>query len=150
MDKFIKDLKDFKKKLKKDLPKIEKEVAKSLVDKIKKRMEDGLGVDKEFGEPTPYKKLKKSTIKSRQRNKKLSPLTSPEKSNQIETGRMYKQLKSKKINKEQHIGFFGDRAEVAEYQEEGGRITLNISEEESQDIDKIIDLHVDKIFNESF
>jgi len=150
MDEFIADLKKFKQNLKEKEIEIKKTVSENITKRIADRMEEGLGTETWGVSSKPYKELKKSTIESRKKNPKLSSKTSPETSNQIETGKMHSQLKSKKKGKDYETGFFGDRAKIAKTQEEKGRATLFLNDEDLDLIDKIIEEQVDEAFKKSF
>jgi hypothetical protein len=120
---------DIEQEITKALPKI----GETLKFKIIKRVQEGDGVDELGGSRVPFKALKSSTIKSRQKKQakgKLSNNTKPDKSNQTETGHMVEDMQVSTNGMKINISPPNDRVEVAQYNEKNGRVAFNISEDE--------------------
>ncbi len=146
----VSDLKLLQKKLEtviaRELPKIGEDLKEQVVERI----QDGYGVSKDGGKKAKFNKLKDSTIKSREYKKKkgkLSDNTSPEISNQTETGRMVEDMvvKTSKKGLELTLKPPKDREEVAEHNVQKGRIAYNISGEELKELNNTIQDLADKV-----
>ena len=104
---------------------------------IKKRTRDGRGLAKPGGVPRPLKKLSKNYIKQRRRMR-LSPFTSPTKSNLTRSGRMLASLRTtiqgnRVVVKPTGVSREGIKNEkIAEYVADQGRPFLNLSALETQ------------------
>lgn len=147
-DKFIKDLEKGLTEIidKRQLHKMGTRVK----DAIKERMREGFSVDAQ-GNMKPYKPLAQKTIDKRRKNAQLSSLTSPQTSNQIETGKMYDSIRTYSSTGEVFIGIAesNDRSEVAEYQDEA-RPTFNLSKEEQDLVQEIMEELAEKILKKIF
>lgn len=151
LDSFINDfVDDFKKQVRKEM----KPLSSKLLQGIKDRTVAGVGVDDNLDKN--FKPLKKTTIasrKSKQKNGKLSSLTSPETSNQIDTGRMVMGTKAKVQDKDNELSIIiyppVERMDVAEYQEKMGRTYLDIGPDMEDFIEEQISNIADKAINKA-
>lgn len=129
-----KRLKNIPNMINKRLKKTWEGLSEPLVHSIKQRMEDGKGQTSQTGgKSRMYKKLKPSTIKGRRKLEeegKLSDRTLPGLSNQLQSGKLIDSIEAKVTNKTLTISPTGDRAEIAEYQEDKGRPTFYLNNEE--------------------
>lgn len=147
LDQFLNDfIKEFETSVRKEM----KPLGNKLLKEIQERTIEGNGVT-DSGKIKPFKRLKKSTIASRhskQKNGKLSSLTTPEKSNQIETGHMIMDAKVKIKNKSKGLGVEiappKDREDIQTYQEDMGRTAFNIDTDQQQYIEDLVSGCADK------
>lgn len=117
---------------------------------VKERITSGLGVEKNDGTEKPFKKLKDSTIRRRERLQKkgrLSSKTSPDTSNQTESGEMVREIKAIKNGLNITIKPSASREDVAQKQEEMGRPSFNLSKKEIDKIEDVIEKTVDNVIS---
>lgn len=148
VSKFLNNLEKY---IKKALSKKIGSIGKELHTEFKDRTFDGYGVQK--GKLKKLKKLKKSTIKNReylQRAGKLHPSASPSVSQQIATGDMvYKsKLKVNKKDLEIELSPPQNREDVAQYQEETGRVIFEATKDQLDHIEKVVDEVSDQVIKD--
>lgn len=146
---FANDIKKFGDDLKKENKDLVDKIATRMQQEVSKRVESGKGQVKSHGaEATDYLPLKDNTVKSRRAKEKkgtLSPLTTPSKSNQIDTGSFHKAIMKKiKNDKESAVGVYDSvNQKKAEYNEKLGRPTFYVSKAETKIIDDIVKDHIE-------
>lgn len=125
-------------------------IADTTKEAVKERITAGLGVSVNNGTEKPFKKLKDSTIRRRERLQKkgrLSSKTSPETSNQTESGEMVREIKAIKSGLNITIKPSASREDVAQKQEEMGRPSFNLSKKEIDKIEEVVEKTVDSVIN---
>lgn len=145
-----KDLNKIKNKLQKTEKNVINKIDQVITKSVKDRWLKGLGVEEDGDPAKPLKSLKKSTIKQREYKKKkgkLSNLTDTNTSNLIDSGKTFKQFKSKKDKNSIEIGVLGDRGKIIEYNQDD-RPLLNLSKEEVEKIDEILNKELDELFKD--
>lgn len=128
-----------------------KEVAVVAKEMVRSHTKKGYGVDNDGDPQTRLKGLSESYKKQRRRIKKqgkLSPDTTPNKSNLTKTGDMLKSLSHRSTKDTATIFLKGDKEKKkAEEQEKLGRKFMNISKIERQKIKRIITEAINKGIN---
>jgi hypothetical protein len=109
------------------------DIGKTLVKEIKIRTIDGYGVNSS-GQAENFKRLKEDTIKARKRNKKLDSRTSPETSNQIESGGFVDSIKSQVTDNTIEIKPSDKLQGLAKGQEKMGRTIFKLEEDQIEKI----------------
>lgn len=142
------DLRNIPEEVKKRINK--EELGRSIVEMILDRVQNGgMGVKQMGDTPEFFERLKDSSIKKRtylQRNKKLSDKTTPDTSNQTETGRMLDSLTYKSVPEGIQIYISDpDRQDVYDHQSKD-RPWLFFTNEELEHIDSTYE----KAINEAF
>ena len=126
-------------------------LGKRIVKEIKDRSKKGFGVQN--GKKTKYKPLEHSTKQRRRILKgqgRLSNETSPETSNQIESGKFIRGIHSRVNGETIEILPPSSREDIARFQEELGRITLELTDEDEAKIVKKVEDDIDKILDDIF
>lgn len=121
------------------------EIGDKLVDVVKNRIIDGYGVEENGGKKKKFKKLKKSTIKARER-KKLSSKTKPATSNQVETGTFVEGIYAE-AGDDGSITLQppSDREDMAAAQELNGRPSLYLTDKEEEMFEDMVDEIIDDV-----
>ncbi len=146
----LKDFSNIEKDIKRTLNNrlLLKDIARTLTKEIKKRIQDGYGIDNTTNKLKKFKVLKQSTIKYREKQKekgKLDKRTRPSQSNQIETGKFIDGIYYKNNKKEIIISPSRDRIEMVKGQLSQGRNGLDLSEDDLDDILKYMSDEIHKI-----
>jgi hypothetical protein len=153
------DFKDLNQAINKLLRSIERDINKPLMNKIgaglvkfvKVRTQEGIGVSN--GKASKYKSLKERTVERRKRLRakgKLDGRTSPEISNQIESGKFIDGIHHKADKDSIEILPSKDRKKMADGQEKQGRTTFDLTEKEAKYITDEIEKEIDKIIDKLF
>ena len=148
----VKDLEKIIREYDKGEQKLLEDIGQVMQASVKARMQAGRGVDEHGGKETNYKKLADSTIKSRQSKQKtgkLSSLTNPNKSNQIDTGAMHSGINYTVGDRSVSIETDEPNRKIAGYQEDTGRPTFYVSSKEETKIRKMVDNFIKKLLNKT-